>query len=239
MPITQQLRSSMDGLRDTFASSLGDNLESLVLYGSSVRNDFSRGSSDINLLIVLKQNTAAAQRSISQTIRDSGLNISPLVLSSKGLDRSMQAFALKFSDIARRDELLYGTDPFSGFEVSIPRRQFLLEQGLRNSWMRLGNAYIQNTDQPERYLRILRGAVPRIFADLAELLRLEGSEVPDERRLQAPLLARELGIEQALLDTLIGLREGSDRSADIHELHRQLLDVLQGALDYMAGRWEL
>lgn len=229
----------MDGLRDSFISALGENLESLVLYGSSVRNDFSKASSDVNLLIVLRHNTAAAQRSIAQVIRDSGMNVSPVVLASNGLQRSMQAFALKFSDIARRDELLYGTDPFSDFEVATARRQFLLEQGLRNSWMRLGNAYILNTEQPERYLRTLRSAVPRIFADLAELLRLEGAEIPDERRLQAPLLARELGIEQALLDMLIALREGKDNSADIHELHRQVLEVLQGAIDYMDGRWKL
>ncbi|MEZ5338297.1 MAG: hypothetical protein R3F46_08510 [bacterium] len=241
MGIQSSQRQALEQLSSSLQGSLGENLRSLVLYGSSVRNDFSRSSSDINLLIVLQHNTAAAQRAIGTAIEQSSLRVSPLVLGQDGSQRSMQCFALKFADIMRRDELIFGVDPFSGFDVSLERRRFLVEQGLRNSKLRLSNAYVLAQAEPQRYLRALRQAVPRIFADLAELLRLDGSEIPDERELQAPLLARELGLEPELLKKLIELRskQAGTMQPDIHVLHNALLAVFDRACEWMVSQWEL
>jgi hypothetical protein len=239
MTLPDDQRSQLMALCSSLEQQLADNLQSLVLYGSSVRNDFTRSSSDINLMIVLKESTAAAQRSIATVIDASPLKVSPLVLSSSASERSMQMFALKFSDIARRDELLYGPDPFASFTVDISRRRFLLEQSLRNSLLRLSNIYIRSQQEPQRYIRAVRSNVPRIFADLAEILRLDGSEVPDERELQIPLFARELKLDPELLQALLRIRSETSLPVDIHVLHGQLLSVLEQNLDWMARAWEL
>ncbi|MCB1216005.1 hypothetical protein KDL44_01330 [bacterium] len=241
MGIQSSQRQALEQLSDNLQGSLGENLRSLVLYGSSVRNDFSRSSSDINLLIVLRQDTAAAQRAIGNEVEKSSLKISPIVIGGSSSPRSMQCFALKFADIMRRDELIFGDDPFSDFEVTQERRRFLVEQGLRNTRMRLSHAYVLAQPDPQRYLRTLRQAVPRIFADLAELLRLDGSEIPDERELQAPLLARELGLEPELLQKLIELRskQAGTMQPDIHVLHNALLAVFDRASEWMVSQWEL
>lgn len=98
--VQQELNRVVAGLR----GKLDDNLYSLILYGSTVRGAFDQRSSDINLLIILNQSTPHAHHEIAGLLK-SKIRIEPFVISKIGMERSFEAFAIKFLSIQRSSQI--------------------------------------------------------------------------------------------------------------------------------------
>ena len=107
---------------DAAQQAFGDDLRSVVLYGSGAEGRL-RASSDVNLLLVL----SAFDRKKADAIRsqfaaaDSAVRLRAMFLLQSEVQPASESFAQKFSDILRRHRVLFGADPFAG--VSIPRNQ--------------------------------------------------------------------------------------------------------------------
>ncbi len=69
--------TSADNIAGSLEAALGENLLSLIQYGSSIRGEETR-QSDINLLLILKESTPEAHQAIHEIIRPFD-NIEPFV----------------------------------------------------------------------------------------------------------------------------------------------------------------
>jgi predicted nucleotidyltransferase len=174
-------KSKLEELRDALVSSLGDDLQALVLYGSAVRGGFQEGRSDVDLLVILRRD----DRSILETIGGAILlartsaRIESMLLRGDELHKAADVFPLLYDDVRSRHALLYGTDPFSGLEISDVHRRLRIEQELREARIRLRLVLSEAPLLP----RLLNGAVARKVKQLRSpmhaLLRLRGREVDD------------------------------------------------------------
>jgi hypothetical protein len=87
--------------------------------------------------------------------------------------QAADAFAVKFTDIARRRRVLYGPDPFAG--LTVPREAAIarLRQVLLNMVLRLRASYALDGGHDERLaIRVAEAAGP-LRVSAAELLQLE------------------------------------------------------------------
>jgi len=87
--------------------------------------------------------------------------VSPFVLTWSELPRSRRVFAIKFRSIQRHSRVLFGDDPFAGFEPDPALLRFLCEQSLRNLRLRLKHAFITMGHEPRQYGRYLASSVSR------------------------------------------------------------------------------
>src|ERR1700757_4456243 len=111
-----KLPSVLDQIVGSLKESLGNNLYSCCVYGSSVRGDAVEGVSDINLLIVLNESNPSAHLTISR-IAGNNRQLDPFILGRKGFERSARAFAPKFLSIQRNYRVLAGADPLKDLKV--------------------------------------------------------------------------------------------------------------------------
>ena len=218
---------------------LGDNLTSFALYGSAVRGNMVRGSSDINVLIVLEHSTPEAHRVIAGALK-SLPQIAPFVLSHRELLRSMRVFALKFGSIGRNYRVLFGIDPFADFAPSQSLMLFLCEQSLNNLQLRLKHQYMRNIDKPSRYGQVLVHNITALFITLAEVLRCAGIPVPEDFESRAGAIGVALNADTSVLAELLELRKNpgqrmtADRTFDLHE---RLFRLLSASLDKVREQW--
>ncbi len=238
MNLPPDVQAALDDLVARLRQTLGDNLVSLVLYGSSVRGGFVPGVSDLDLLIVLAESTPAAHAALGAAIRGS-LRIDPLVLGRRGLERSMRAFALKFRSIQRNHRVLHGVDPFASFAVDDGLLRFLTEQSLRNVCLRLVRAYVLFGATPERYGQALSRIATVAMVDLSNLPRLAGKDVPQAYAERVRQLGELLGIDASVVGELIERRRGRGQWTDVDALHGRLLGVVDRAVHWMEERWPL
>ena len=160
---------------DAAQQAFGDDLRSVVLYGSGAEGRL-RASSDVNLLLVLSEfdrKKADAIRS-QFAAADSAVRLRAMFLLQSEVQPASESFAQKFSDILRRHRVLFGADPFAG--VSIPRSSILwrLKQVLLNLTLRLREAYIDRGAAPEQISAVIADSAGPLRSCAATIQTLEG-----------------------------------------------------------------
>src|SRR5437588_9304116 len=100
----------------------GENLQSVVLYGSAARGDFHTHKSDLNLLCVLKSAKATDLSRIASVIRwwSEHLNEpAPRIFTQEELIRSADVFAIELLDISESHQVLFCDVRVAGFEAPV------------------------------------------------------------------------------------------------------------------------
>lgn len=151
--MTTKLQETLDQAVNALRSELGDNLYSCCVYGSAVRGNSIEGVSDINLLVILNQSTAVAHQAVARAMGGQAM-IDPFVLARRGFERSIRAFATKFTSIKRNYRVLFGADPLANLSVDAELEKFLCEQAVRNLRLRLVYSFITR-QQNKAYDRFL------------------------------------------------------------------------------------
>jgi predicted nucleotidyltransferase len=111
----------------------GDNVVSVVLYGSGADGEFHPEYSDLNLLCVLRDASFASLAKITDVAdwwRDKKHH-PPLILSFQELNASADVFSVEFLDMKQRYRVLYGEDVLQGLQVPMALHLFQLRYELR------------------------------------------------------------------------------------------------------------
>jgi len=103
----------------------GENLKSVVLYGSGAEGRL-RPASDVNLILVLSSFDASQADRIREPFAAAQalIQLTAMFLLELEVPQAMLSFGQKFSDILRRHRVLYGIDPFAGAHVPRAARFF-------------------------------------------------------------------------------------------------------------------
>src|SRR5687768_13692985 len=114
--VQQALRELVDDLRGTH----GDNLASIVLYGSAAAGDDVELRSDYNLLIALNRITPEDLRLAQAPMREWQRlgNPLPVYFTVEELSDAADVFPIEFHQMAIARIVLYGHDPFEYAKLS-------------------------------------------------------------------------------------------------------------------------
>lgn len=179
----------------------GSNLLSIVLFGSAAEGRL-RASSDVNLILVLKEFQPGQIDLLRESLRmaHAAIRLGVMFLLQSEIPSATEAFAVKFADIQDRHRVLHGADPFANLEVSRTATLQRMEQVLVNLTLRLRERYALISLREEKLVPIIADAAGPLRASAATLLRLEGRQgVHPKEALQE--LARRLPVEG--LDTTL------------------------------------
>jgi predicted nucleotidyltransferase len=233
-----EITSEVDEVVAALRADLGENLYSCCLYGSAVRGNLLRGVSDINLLIVLNTSDRAAHDCIAAVVA-SYPQIDPFVLSRKGFERSVRAFAAKFASIKRNYRVVYGADPLATIEIEPSLERFLCEQALRNLRLRTVYAYVMRS-RYKAYGSFLSRSVTPLFLRLSEVVRLSGGEVPQEFTDRIKAFEKQFGIDGSVLHEALAFKRAPRalKAPEILNWHGRLMLILDAAIGWIEGNWE-
>jgi hypothetical protein len=234
-PETQE---ALDRAAGTLKKTLGENLRSLVLYGSAVRGNLVPKVSDLNLMILLEESTPDAHAAIADAIRGP-VRIEPFILGRKFLPRSLQAFAVKFMSIRRNYRVLHGADPFDGLAIDESLAKFLCEQQVRNLRLRCVRAFVVMGHDHPRYSKFLAKLTSALFTDLAEALRRVGTDVPRAYGERIPLFEKAFAVDASVLRDILELKSSARAlsAGEAKEFHSRLFKLLDGAVRWMEAQW--
>lgn len=184
---------------DSAKSAFGSDLLSVVLYGSGAEGKL-RPTSDVNLILLL----AAFDREKADRLREplrlaqAAINVRVMFLLRHEVQPASEAFAVKFADILRRHQVLYGEDPFATVSVSRQDAIQRLKQSLLNLALRLREAYISRGLREEQLAAMIADAAGPLRSCAATLLELEGKPAPSAKEALEQLSAFLPGDVQAV-----------------------------------------
>lgn len=111
----------------------GDNLISVILYGSAADGEFHSQYSDLNLLCVLREGSFTALNRIAGAVEwwRKKKHRPPLVLTAEEINKSNDVFSIEFIDMKQRHRVLYGEDVLADLDVPMHWHRAQLEYELR------------------------------------------------------------------------------------------------------------
>jgi predicted nucleotidyltransferase len=211
-------------LKDLF----GDNLFAVVMYGSAVRGTYRKGSSDINVLVLLEKSSPRKIFEMGRVIKPflHKHRVNPRVMTREEFISSADVFPLEYGDIKDAHEVLYGESEILNIDLSHAHLRYELEEKLRGA---VGDI---------RYLLLASGGNEKILAKLLNLwaglcgtifrglLRLKGiNDIPDEADILLQRVSAEYEVPLDGFAALERFRRGE--KTQIFDLAESILEALK------------
>jgi predicted nucleotidyltransferase len=208
--VPDRVREVLDGIVDAARRAFGDDLRSIVLYGSAAEGRM-RATSDINVMFVLERFDDAKAEHFREPFRFAcaAFDVNAMFVLAKEIDLASREFAQKFADMQRRHVVLLGDDPLA--EVKIERDDLVrrLQQSLLNLTMCLREMYVRRSLREEQCALTIAEATGPLRAAAASILELEGrGTLPPKEALYT--FVHDLGPSD-FIDLLPHLSEARER----------------------------
>ena len=196
---------------DDLKQAHGQNLASVILYGSAAAGDFVPQASDYNLLIALHQVTPRDLRESHAVMREwtrLGYKV-PVYFTVGELTNAADVFPIEFHNMEHARKVLYGADVLAGLEISDANLRHQTEYELRSKLIRLRRAYIPASGSVEGLTELMAESLSSFASLFRAVLLLKGIEPPVLKHQTVALTARELGLDGKPFEKIFNIRENN------------------------------
>src|SRR5437016_4080058 len=205
---------ALDTVVEDLRAAHGDNLASIVLYGSVAAGDHVAEHSDHNLLIALKRITSEDLRLSQNAMRDwlkTG-QPPPVYFTVEELKRAPDVFPIEFLQMEKARKILYGRDPFEFVKISQANLRHQTEYELRTKLIQLRRLYIPASTSVEKLSALLRDSLASFAALFRAVLILHEQEPPVSKADSIRATARLLGLNESPFEQILRLRSKSGKT---------------------------
>jgi predicted nucleotidyltransferase len=198
---------------------LGDNLQSIVLYGSAATGDFHPDFSNVNLLCVLRDTSYQTLAKLAPTVEwwNHKKHPSPLVLTQKEIEASADVFSIELLDIQQRHRVLFGDDVLASLRIPMHWHRAQLEYEMREKLILLRERLLATSFDKGRLWDLLLHSLPAFTTLFRHTLMNLGEPVPATKREAVEILSRRVTFDAAPFFQLLDIRE--------HKAERSQFDV--------------
>ena len=175
LSLPEKLKDTLNEFIIRLKNTYGEELISVVLYGSGASGEFTTRYSNVNLLVILKDTSLDNLNKISTLItRHKFQMIKPLFFSEGYIKRSIDVFPIEFLDMKENHIVLHGKDVLSSLAIDIKNLRFQCEQELKAKLVNIKDAYLRIRNKQE-LKRLLFSSFTSIIHILRNLVRLKGN----------------------------------------------------------------
>lgn len=199
---------ALDRLVEDLRAAHGDNLASIVLYGSVAAGEQVDVRSDHNLLIALDRIASDDLRVSQPAIRD-WLKLGqpmPVYFTVEELKRAADVFPIEFMQMEKARKVLYGRDPFEFLEISPANLRHQTEYELRTKLIQLRRLCIPASDSAEKLIALMTDSLASFAALFRAVLILHGQEPPINKPDSVRATVRLLGLDERPFEKILELR---------------------------------
>lgn len=206
----------------------GDELVSIVLYGSGASPHYRHGKSDLNFMIVLGEKGIEALDRAFQAVKKwqkRGVAI-PLILTEEYLDTSLDVYPIEYLNFRKHYIVVYGKDVLEGLRFDRGRLRLQCEREIKGKLLLLRHTFL-GSGGSERVLRqaVIR-SIPAFTAIFEALLYLKEETAPQERRERVRAVCKAFELDGGVFERLLDIREEKIRPPQ-DEMNRLFKDYLK------------
>jgi hypothetical protein len=236
--MAEQLDPKLETLAADLERTLGEDLVSLVLYGSAARGD-ARAGADVNLLLILADASPAALRPLGPLVHRwvKAGHAPPLIFSEHGWRASSDVFPMEIEDMRQAHRVLRGRDPLQGLETAPADQRQQLEREARTKLLQLRAEYAASGPHPKALEALLVSSASTFLALFRGVLRLKGSVPPHGAEELVGAAARVIGFEPTAFDWVLARWAGRKvaRLTQFDPIAERYLGAVERLAEYVDG----
>src|SRR6266852_126649 len=202
------VQEALNGLIGDLHATHGDNLASVVLYGSAAAGDHVELRSDYNLLVTLNRITPEDLRLAQAPMREwqrLGHPL-PVYFTTEELSDAADVFPIEFHQMAKARVVLYGKDPFEILTLSDANLRHQTEYELRSKLIQLRRLYIPASVSIEKLCDLMSDSLASFAALFRAVLILHGEDAPVAKPECVRALVQLLKLESDPFERIFSFR---------------------------------
>lgn len=203
----QQFTAFIDDLRSTH----GNNLSSVILYGSAAAGDFVPKQSDYNVLVALHKIGPVDLRNAQACVREWARlgNPVPVYFTVSELQNAADVFPIEFHQMSIARKVLYGPDVLVDLNISDKFLRLQAEYELRSKLIQLRRQYIPASTSVDDLKNLMGESLASFAALFRAVLILKGITPPATKREIVALTAKHVGIDGTPFEKIFNIRENN------------------------------
>jgi predicted nucleotidyltransferase len=222
--------SKLQELVTRLQQACGENLVSVVLYGSAAREDFHEQFSDVNVLVVLQHLQPNSFVALSPVLRwwsrEEKLR-PPMIMTVEELRESADVFAIELLDIQRSHKTLFGQDVAAAIEVPMNLHRVEVEHELRTTLLRLRHHLLLSPDNDDELRAVLAKSITSVLTLFRHALIALREDPPHAKPELLEKAGQVFGFEVQPLRAILELRNDGSRSENLHQLYHAYMSAIQ------------
>ena len=210
-----------------FRKAFGDDLLSIILYGSGATGDYVSGKSDLNFLVVLSEEGIDDLRRAMETVARWRKRkvATPLFMTKSYILSSLDSYPLEFLNIIRNHVLVFGEDVLSELYIDPSHLRLQLEREIKGKTLLLRGGFLETEGRVKQIRDLIKVSLIAFISIFNALLYLKDLEIPQQKREVIRWVAKAFPIDPDVFLKCADIREGigSFSSSDIQAIFRAYL----------------
>lgn len=218
----------------------GENLQSVILYGSAASGEFHPQFSNVNLLCVLGEVSFATLSALAPVVEwwTQQKRHAPLVLSGEELRRSADVFSIEFLDMQQRHRVLFGADVLAALTIPMHLHGAQVEYELREKTILMRERFLVAGTNKKELWELLLGSLSTFVTLFRHTLIALGEAPRDSKREMIQALAKRIQFDASAFLQLLDVRERKAEqkqfdAADVFARYLAAIQQVTAAVDRM------
>lgn len=222
-------------LIEDYRKAFGNDLVSLIIYGSAAAGYYLKGKSDINLLVVLTPEGASRLEDAFETVRRwRRRNVAvPWVMTKYFIESSRDVYPIEFLNLKYNHIVLFGEDVLRSLDFKPEDLRLQIERELKGKLILLREGYLENRGKVKPSGQLIARSITAFIAIFKALVYLKQPSVPADGRETIKALSRYFDFDANIFLKCLDIKEGKDElpPKDVTVFFRQYLKEVEKFCD--------
>jgi hypothetical protein len=194
---------------DDYKGLLGDDLISIILYGSATGQDYRPGKSDINFMMVLSEEGIDRLDKVFKMIDKWRKRkvATPLFLTEIYAESSLDVFPIEYLSFQRNHILVYGEDILADLSFDSECLRLQCEREIKGKLLLLREAFLETAGKGNALKGLMSQSLQAFMAIFDALLYLKGKEIPRLKRDAVRLTCETFDLDSMLFEKVLDIKE--------------------------------
>ena len=215
----------------------GDNLESIILYGSSARGEYKYKKSDINFLIILKDNTPSELSRYNPIMKKwLKMNVSiPLFLTGEYINKSLDTFPIEFLEMSSAYNVIYGDDVFANIQIKNKDLKHQIERELRGKLLHLRLEFLKTCLNTKKIQDLISKSLFTFIPIFKAILKLVEHESKSKNEGILQRISELINLNYNLFVKLLSIskKELTLKENEIKDIFDKYIEEMDRVVDYV------
>jgi hypothetical protein len=223
----------------------GDDLISIILFGSGATGEYVPGKSDLNFLVVLADDSVSSlQRGMDAAARWRKRMVNtPLFMTRGYITSSLDSYPIEFLDMQANYTLIYGEDVLKSLSFRTSDVRMQCERELKGKLLHLRQAYLESQEKTKILREIIVSSITTFISIFQGLLYLKGKTIPRTREEIVQQVAADFQINASIFLRLLEIKKSAlkisrEELTDLVRKYVTEIDALSDTVDKLVLKQE-
>jgi hypothetical protein len=200
-------------LTQDYLKAFGNELVSLIIYGSAAGGHYIRGKSDINLLVVLTPAGMDKFTDVLETVKSWKKRrvAVPLIMTGDFIKSSLDSYPIEYLNMKNNHVLIYGQDILSELNFNPADLRLQIERELRGKLVLLRQGFLEAEGKARQIRQLIANSLTAFISIFNALLYFKQGKAPQGRRDTIKEAGKLFTIDEAVFMLCADIKEGSDK----------------------------